>query len=158
MPGLVFTSADTSIVTVDSVSGLVTPVGIGTTTINVLKVDWDEYDVPVEVKSMKLALEFPDNDSLSWPAQAATVGGYDVVQGDLAGLQSGNFGGSAWACNYGSTSAAIIDTPAVGQGFFYLLRPVYLDDSGSYDPTDWRFATVSTARDPLFDDGGLGCP
>jgi hypothetical protein len=70
------------------------------------------------------AIGFASKTSVSW----TTSQGFDAIQGDLNALRSsgGNFTGAVNTClqNNGSgTSFSDVATPAVGAGFYYLLRP-----------------------------------
>ena len=79
-----------------------------------------------------------DRVTLIWPPQPGAAA-YDVVKGDLIALRTGtgDFTGSISAClmNDGTdTQASDGDTPASGQGFYYLLRSIGCEaHAGTYD-------------------------
>ncbi len=83
--GTLYESQGQAIVTV-SPNGLTTGVGLGSTTI-VVRNGSSQANVAVRVKSLPAPLTFSGKSTLSWPAHTDAVG-YDVVRGDLNGLQS----------------------------------------------------------------------
>jgi hypothetical protein len=74
---------------------------------------------------------------LSWTAPAAATG-YDVVTGELSTLRnnSGDFGLATTACsadNRTSTSLTHAETPAPGDGSWFLVRPANCGGPGDYE-------------------------
>jgi hypothetical protein len=74
---------------------------------------------------------------LSWPAVAAATG-YDIVRGGLQTLRSsgGDFTAATTNCLQNNLAATTIDdvpVPAVGQGFWYLLRAANCGGGGTYN-------------------------
>jgi hypothetical protein len=104
-------------------------------------------------------LTLASSGALSWNA-APSATAYDLVKGSLGTLASahGNFGASILAClvNDGAaTSAADPAIPAVGNGFFYLVRSVGACAlTGSYD----EGGAQSAPRDAAFASAALACP
>ena len=83
-------------------------------------------------------LRFLDNARLNWDP-ISLIGSFDVIQGSLPILRStmGNFGTAVQACLQNNGAAHTLDSgaaPAVGSGFFYLVRAVRPNGTpGSYD-------------------------
>jgi hypothetical protein len=80
---------------------------------------------------------YVERTALSWSALTGATG-YDAVRGSLDSLRSsgGNFTTAVQACaanDAGSTSVASAETPAPGQGTFYLVRGVNCGGPGSFD-------------------------
>ena len=76
---------------------------------------------------------------LSWPALSGATG-YDVVRGNLVALRSsgGNFAWATETCladNQAPTGLDDFPTPALGTGFFFLVRGTTCSGSGTYDTT-----------------------
>ena len=74
---------------------------------------------------------------LSWTTLAGATG-YDIVRGDLGTLRSsaGDFSLATQEClddNRTTMSLLFTGTPAVGEGFWFLVRGVNCGGSGSYD-------------------------
>ena len=105
---------------------------------------------PLELRAEKTRL---------WWGSVAGASGYDVVRGSLVPLRTsgGNYGlatvtlGCA-ANNTASTFWLPADTPASGQGFWYLVRS---QPAGAYDS---GAASQSGARDAEIAASGNGCP
>jgi hypothetical protein len=94
--------------------------------------------------------------SFAWSAVPIATG-YDTVRGDLADLRvHGGFVGSTMTClgnDYGFPESADDVVPALGHGFWYLVRPIDCGGPGSYDDGS---ATQSVSRDPGV--GAASCP
>lgn len=74
---------------------------------------------------------------LSWPSLAG-ASGYDVVRGSLNTLRTsaGNFAAATTACladNQSPPSLGDATSPALGTGYFYLVRGTSCSGSGTYD-------------------------
>ena len=86
---------------------------------------------------------------------------YDIVQGDLNTLRStgGDFFLATTACladNRSTNSLDTPDSPAPGDGFWFLVRMVDEDAGvGSYDEPS---GSQIGSRDPGIDDSPAGCP
>jgi len=96
---------------------------------------------------------------IRWSAAAGATS-YDLVKGSLGTLAAtrGDFGASVLSClvnDGGATSAADPAVPAVGKGFFYLVRSVGACAlTGSYD----EGGSQSAPRDPGIASAPLACP
>jgi hypothetical protein len=152
--GTTYQSQAPEIVTVDT-EGIVTAQSIGTAIIDVVNSGW-EAQVLVIVNSLPWTLGML-NDDLSWNAVLGVVG-YDVVRGNLDALRAsaGDFSLATDLCvgdNMLTTSVSDGDTPAPGQGYFYLARVVYSSSGnvGSYD-------VVGTLRDDGISMSPSSCP
>ncbi|MBI3447469.1 MAG: hypothetical protein HY049_00910, partial [Acidobacteria bacterium] len=81
-----------------------------------------------------------DGDAITWDAVAGATG-YDVVRGSLGTLNqsSGNFGTSTEQCVANDTPvnhATFSGIPALGTGYWFLVRAVSCGGNGTYDTPD----------------------
>jgi glucose/arabinose dehydrogenase len=110
------------------------------------------------ITSLSLTQPSSVSAALSWPAVPA-ASGYDLVRGDLGTLvaSGGNFGIAVGAClmNDGITLGTTdVTGPAVGGGFFYLLRAVNCG-GGTYDSGG---LTQKAPRDAMIAASPFACP
>jgi spore coat protein A len=95
-----------------------------------------------------------------WWASMPGATGYDLVRGDLGILQSGggNFTTATQACladNAGPTSLAFSSNPAIGEGWWFVLRAATPGGPGSYDDGS---ASQVGSRDAEIDASAGACP
>jgi hypothetical protein len=95
-----------------------------------------------------------------WWASMPGATGYDLVRGDLGILQSGggNFTTATQACladNAGPTSLAFSSNPAIGEGWWFVLRAATPGGPGSYDDGS---ASQVGSRDAEIDASADACP
>jgi subtilisin family serine protease len=109
---------------------------------------------PGEVYSLRV-----DNTLLSWDPEAVATG-YDIVQGDLAILVDGggDFTAATTACldnDWPGNNLPISDTPAAGDGFWFLVRGMNCTANGSYDTGS---PSQVGSRDAGIDASPASCP
>ena len=113
----------------------------GTETCNFIDDDCDgtvdNAAVPTGTPAVALAKLGVGTARLTWPAVAAATG-YDLVTGGLQALRSsgGNFSTATTQCLADDLPATSFDDaaiPALGQGFFYLIRAVNCGGGNSYN-------------------------
>lgn len=95
----------------------------------------------------------------SWGAATDAVG-YDVTRGDLVSLRStgGDFTIATDICLEDNTTATSItdsDDPPAGDGFWYLVRPVFYNGPGTYDSAG---TVQAKPRDAEIDASLNACP
>jgi hypothetical protein len=95
-----------------------------------------------------------------WWASVPGATGYDLVRGDLGLLQSGggNFTTATQAClanNAAPTSLAFSADPAIGQGWWFVLRAGTAGGPGTYDDGS---ASQVGSRDAEIDASPVSCP
>src|SRR4029077_9671257 len=96
---------------------------------------------------------------LSWSALAGATS-YDVVQGVLSTLRGsqGSFQSATQACSTNdalATSIPVSGTPAVGDGFWFLVRGGNCGGAGTYTSSA---ASQAGSRDAGIAASGNGCP
>ena len=110
--------------------------------------------------SPALTVAWSGNDAqLSWTAPAEATG-YDVVTGELSTLRSsgGDLSLATTGCladNRTNTSLIHSETPAAGDGLWFLVRPANCGGPGSYDSGG---AMQVGPRDAEIDASGNDCP
>lgn len=112
---------------------------------------------PVEPPSLEVD-DLEGDDLLSW-TRVADATGADIVRGDLASLRAtgGDYAASAGQClddDRTTTTWRASDTPAPGEGFWFLVRGQNCGGSGSYDTGT---ASQAGARDPGIAASGRDC-
>jgi len=96
---------------------------------------------------------------LTWTVLPGATG-YDIVQGDLAGLGSGpgGFGSATVQClDQGRTSNALahVANPSLGNGFWYVVRGANCGGRGTYDSAQ---PAQAAPRDLEITSSGNDCP
>jgi len=112
--------------------------------------------IPDECEGITLTL---DGTDLLWTPVSGALG-YDVVQGDLGLLRSsaGNFTTATDACSandHAATTLADGVDPAVGEGYWYLIRGILGTGILTYDTFGVGQIDV---RDAEIDASGVSCP
>jgi hypothetical protein len=97
----------------------------------------DNAAIPTGTPSVTLSRISGGAASLSWTVVSAATG-YDVARGNVVTLRStqGDFSAATTDCfadNLASTTINDLQSPAVGQGFWYVLRAVNCGGNASYD-------------------------
>jgi glucose/arabinose dehydrogenase len=118
----------------------------------------DNAAVPPGRPSVMVAPSAPD-PVLSWtPVASATA--YDIVGGDVALLRSttGDFTAAVDQCagnNQPGSSLSLVGTPAAGDAFFYIVRPVNCGGHGTYDEAE---PSQVAPRDAEINAAPASCP
>jgi hypothetical protein len=159
--GIAYAVTMPSILTIGS-DGVITPVSSGLTDVSAT---YQGFAAAARVwvsLPLQLGLRRSDN-SVSWPGQVDATA-YDLVVGDLNLLRStgGNFATATTDCAVDSTTATSVTSaanPAVGNGFYFLARPVKYGNALSYDDfADWPASKQAASRDAGITGSGRGCP
>jgi hypothetical protein len=155
-----FVSAHPTIATVDA-DGLVTGHTVGVGRIDVANGAHTAFAV-ANVGDVRLDLRVDEAPSLSWPRKAGAIG-YDVVRGDLSLLHSsdGDFAAATEECladDFDQNSLLIDQLINPGDKQWFVVRPVYLADSGTYDTEDWWPVSQVGQRDVEIDGSPEACP
>lgn len=100
-----------------------------------------------------------DSSELNWSSNISLVS-YDVISGDLLRLRTGEgqFATAVLACivnDLADTVLAFSDTPAPGEGFWFLARGINAATQTSYD--GWGVSQTAP-RDDGIEASGLACP
>jgi hypothetical protein len=119
----------------------------------------DNAAVPTGTPSVALSRISGGAATLSWTNVSGATG-YDVTRGSLVTLRStlGNFTTATTNCLGNDVAATTINdlqSPAVGQGFWYALRAVSCGGGASYDSGSPKQVG---SRDAEIAASGLGCP
>jgi hypothetical protein len=120
----------------------------------------DNAAVPTGMPSVALSRISGSAATLSWTSVSAATG-YDVTRGNLVTLRSslGNFTTATTNClgnNVAGTTINDLQSVAVGQGFWYLLRAVNCGGNASYD--DSGSPAQFASRNAGIAASGLACP
>jgi hypothetical protein len=107
----------------------------------------------------ELAAKSGRNIQITWSAISG-ADRYDVVRGGVAKLQStaGDFKNATFACLANDLTATTVSDatdPSVGDGFWYLVRPVTCNAAGTYDGS---LSSQSGLRDAEIAASGAACP
>jgi hypothetical protein len=119
----------------------------------------DNAAVPTGTPSVTLSRISGGAATLTWSGVSAATG-YDVARGALQTLRStgGSFSAATTGClgdNLGSTTVNDLQSPAVGQGFWYAVRAVNCGGNASYDSGSPKQVA---SRDAGIAASGHGCP
>jgi hypothetical protein len=119
----------------------------------------DNAAIPTGTPSVTLARISGSAATLSWTSVSGATG-YDVTRGSLVTLRSslGNFTTATTNClgnDLAGTSVNDLQSPAVGNGFWYVLRAVSCGGGASYDSGSPKQVG---SRDAEIAASGLGCP
>jgi hypothetical protein len=119
----------------------------------------DNAAVPTGTPSVALSRISGGAATLSWTSVSGATG-YDVTRGSLVTLRStlGNFTTATTNClgnDVAATTVNDLQSPAVGQGFWYVLRAVSCGGGASYDSGSPKQVG---SRDAEIAASGLGCP
>ncbi len=119
----------------------------------------DNAAIPTGTPSVTLSRISGGAATLSWTS-VSTATGYDVTKGNLVTLRSslGNFTTSTTGClgnNVAGTTVNDLQSPGVGQGFWYVIRAENCGGNASYDSGSPKQVA---SRDAGITASGLACP
>jgi hypothetical protein len=122
----------------------------------------DNAAVPTGTPSVKLSRISGGEASLNWPGVSAATG-YDVARGSVVTLKStqGNFSAATTDCFADNLTATTLNdpqSPAAGQGFWYVLRAVNCGGSASYNSYNFGSPDQVGSRDAEIAASGHACP
>jgi hypothetical protein len=119
----------------------------------------DNAAIPTGTPSVTLSRISGGAATLTWTNVSAATG-YDITRGSVVTLRSssGNFTTATTNClsnNLAATTINDLQSPAVGQGFWYVLRAVSCGGGASYDSGS---PDQIGSRDAEIAASGLACP
>jgi hypothetical protein len=122
----------------------------------------DNAAVPSGTLSVKLSRISGGSASLNWPV-VSSASGYDIARGSLVTLKStqGNFSAATTDCFADNLTATTLNdpqSPAAGQGFWYVLRAVNCGGSASYNSYNFGSPDQVGSRDAEIAASGHACP
>jgi hypothetical protein len=122
----------------------------------------DNAALPSGTLSVKLSRISGGTVSLNWPVVSA-ASGYDIARGSLVTLKStqGNFSAATTDCFANNLTATTLNdpqSPAAGQGFWYVLRAVNCGGSASYNSYNFGSPDQVGSRDAEIAASGHACP
>jgi hypothetical protein len=119
----------------------------------------DNAAVPTGTPAVVLSRISGGAATLSWTSVSAATG-YDVARGSLQTLRTsgGNFSTATTSClgnDIAATTINDLQSPAAGQGFWYVLRAESCGGNASYNSSSPRQVA---SRDAGIAASGHGCP